>query len=46
MSVSDDGSVIGFKTLMGMMMGQDRDKLLTAEGMAEYFWESFLRPLK
>ena len=46
MSVGDDGSMLGFKALMGGMMGQSRDELMTAEGMAEYFWENFLRPLK
>jgi len=46
MSVGDDGSMLGFKALMGGMMGQSRDELMTAEGMAEYFWDQFLRPLK
>lgn len=46
MSVSDDGSMLGFKALMGSMMGQSRDELMTSEGMAEYFWDQFIRPLK
>ncbi len=42
MSVSDDGSMLGFKALMG----QSRDQLMTNEGMAEYFWDQFFQPLK
>ena len=46
MYIADDGVMLGFKALMGSMRGQSRDELLTAEGMAEYFWDQFLRPLK
>lgn len=46
MSVDTDGAILGFKSLMGGMMGQRRDTLLTAEGMAEHFWEQLLNPLK
>ena len=46
MSIGDNGSMIGFKSLMGGMMGQSRGDLLTAEGMAEHFWDQFIRPLK
>lgn len=46
MSVRDDGVLLGFKALMGSFTGQDRDMLLTEEGMAEHFWCQFLRPLK
>ena len=46
MSVENDGAILGFKSLMGGMMGQRRDTLLTAEGVAEHFWEQVLQPLK
>ncbi len=46
MSVASDGAMLGFQALMGGMMGQARDEIMTAEGMAEYFWGQFLRPLK
>ncbi|MXY14404.1 MAG: toll/interleukin-1 receptor domain-containing protein [Proteobacteria bacterium] len=46
MSVDSDGAILGFTSLMGGMMGQHRDALLTAEGMAEHFWEQLLCPLK
>ncbi len=46
MSADTDGAILGFKSLIGGMMGQDRDALLTAEGMAEQFWEQLIRPLK
>jgi hypothetical protein len=46
MSVSDDGTFIGFKALMGALTGYNSDKLLTPEGMAEHFWQQFFQPLK
>ncbi|EPJ48524.1 MAG: TIR protein [Osedax symbiont Rs1] len=46
MSVSDDGTSLGFKAMMGAMTGYSRDKLLTPEGMAEHLWQQFLQPLK
>lgn len=46
MSVSDDGTSIGFKALMGALTGYSSDKLLTPEGMAEHFWQQFFQPLK
>lgn len=45
-SVDSDGAILGFKSMMGVMVGQNRDTLLTAEGMAEHFWGQLLRPLK
>lgn len=47
MSIADNGQLIGFRSLMGgFPMGSHRDQLLTEEGMAEHFWESFIRPLQ
>ncbi|HHX1498466.1 TPA: hypothetical protein ACU6IV_004529 [Pseudomonas aeruginosa] len=47
MSIADNGQLIGFRSLMGSFpMGSHRDQLLTEEGMAEHFWESFMRPLQ
>ena len=47
MSIADNGQLIGFRSLMGSFpMGSQRDQLLTEEGMAEHFWESFIRPLQ
>lgn len=47
MSITDNGQLIGFRSLMGgFPMGSHRDQLLTEEGMAEHFWESFIRPLQ
>lgn len=45
-SLVDDGAMLGFRSLMGGMYGARRDSLLTNEGMSEYFWETFIRPLK
>tara|TARA_R110002020_G_scaffold28669_1_gene91087 strand:+ start:84 stop:701 length:618 start_codon:yes stop_codon:yes gene_type:complete len=45
-SLVDDGAMLGFRSLMGGMYGARRDSLLTNEGMTEYFWETFIRPLK
>jgi len=46
MTIESDGSMLGYRPLMGMMSGFDRGTLLTSEGMAEYFWEHFIQPLK
>jgi hypothetical protein len=47
MSITDNGQLIGFRSLMGgFSMGSHRDQLLTEEGMAEHFWKSFIRPLQ
>lgn len=47
MSIAENGQLIGFRPLMGgHMLGTQRDQLLTDEGMAEHFWEMFLRPFK
>ncbi|MCY1281025.1 TIR domain protein [compost metagenome] len=47
MSIADNEQLIGFRPLMGgHMMGGQRDRLLTNEGMAEHFWEMFINPLK
>lgn len=47
MSIADNEQLIGFRPLMGgHMMGGQRDKLLTNEGMAEHLWEMFINPLK
>lgn len=47
MSIAENGQLIGFRPLMGgQMLGTQRDQLLTDEGMAEHFWEMFIRPLK
>ena len=47
MSIADNEQLIGFRSLMGgHMMGGQRDRLLTNEGMSEHFWEMFINPLK
>lgn len=46
MTLEDDGTMLGFRSLMGGLNGAQRDSLLSSEGMAEHFWESFIRPLK
>lgn len=46
MSISDDGVMLGFKALMGSFTGANRDELMTDQGMAEHFWDQFIRPLK
>lgn len=47
MSIADNAQVLGFRPLMGGgMLGQQREQLLTDEGMAEHFWEMFVSPLK
>jgi len=45
-TLEDDGTMLGFRSMMGGMSGYGRDSLLTCEGVAEYFWDSFIRPLK
>ena len=45
-TLEDDGTMLGFRSMMGGMHGPKRDSLLSSEGMAEHFWESFVRPLK
>jgi len=45
-TLDDDGSMLGFHSMMGGMYGPDRDALLSNQGMAEHFWDSFIRPLK
>lgn len=45
--VEDDGHILGYKPLMGgFSLGGEADRLMTAEGMAEYLWDRFIRPLK
>lgn len=48
MSISDDGQLIGFRSLMGSYYttGRCDNHLLTNEGMAEEFWAMFIQPLK
>lgn len=46
MSIADDGAMLGFRALVGGFSGQNRDELLTSEGMAEHFWDQFMSPLK
>lgn len=46
MTLEDDGTVLGFRSMMGGMYGPGRDALLSNEGMAEHFWDSFIAPLK
>tara|TARA_R110001599_G_scaffold130570_3_gene305841 strand:+ start:92 stop:1048 length:957 start_codon:yes stop_codon:yes gene_type:complete len=46
MSISDDGVMLGFKALMGSFTGENRDELMTDQGMAEHFWNQFIHPLK
>lgn len=46
MSINDDGYTLGFKPMGMAYTGRDRDKLLTNEGTAEYFWEMFIQPLQ
>lgn len=46
MYIEDDGVMLGFKAMMGSFTGQDRDSLLTDQGMAEHFWAQFIHPLK
>lgn len=46
MSIADDGTVLGFNALMGMIHGEPRGTLLTEQGMAEYLWAQFINPLK
>ncbi|AXS81906.1 toll/interleukin-1 receptor domain-containing protein [Marinobacter sp. Arc7-DN-1] len=45
-SLEDDGIMLGFRSMMGGMVGPGRGSLLTNEGMAEHFWNEFIRPLK
>ena len=45
-TLEDDGIMLGFRSLMGGMHGQGREALLSNEGMAEHFWEAFIRPLR
>ena len=45
-TLEDDGTMLGFRSMMGGMSGYGRDSLLTCEGVAEYFWDSFIRPIK
>jgi hypothetical protein len=46
-TVDDDGHMLGYRSLMGgFAMGRQRDHLMTAEGMAEHFWEMLIQPLK
>lgn len=45
-TLEDDGNMLGFRSMMGGMYGSGRDSLLSNEGMAEHFWDSFIRPLK
>jgi len=42
----DNGTMLGFRSMMGGMRGHGQDSLLTNEGMAEHFWNEFIRPLK
>lgn len=42
MSITDNGQLLGFRSLMG----NSGNQLLTNEGMAEHFWELFINPLK
>ncbi len=46
MAISDDGVMLGFSAMMGSFTGQNRDDLLTDQGMAEHFWSQFIHPLK
>ncbi|WP_313124375.1 toll/interleukin-1 receptor domain-containing protein [Pseudescherichia sp.] len=46
LSISDNGQVLGFRTLMGFGYSGSRDTLLTNEGMAEHLWEMFFNPIK
>jgi hypothetical protein len=45
-TLEGDGSMLGFRPMMAGIYGYERDSLLSNEGMAEYFWDSFIRPLK
>lgn len=46
-TVDDDGHMLGYRSLMGgFALGRQRDLLMTAEGMAEHFWEMLIQPLK
>lgn len=45
-SISDNGQVLGFRTLMGFGYSGSKDTLLTNEGMAEHLWEMFFNPIK
>lgn len=47
MTIDNNDQIIGFRPLMGShMMSENRDTLLTNEGMAEHFWEMFVYPLQ
>ena len=46
MSVEDDGFSLFLKPMGMAWMGQDNDKLLTAEGAAEYYWSLFVERLQ
>ena len=45
-TLEGDGTMLGFRPMMGGIYGHERDSLLSDEGMAEYFWDLFIRPLK
>ena len=46
MSIQDDGYSLGFKPLGFAHPGRDSQKLLNFEGVAEYFWEMLILPLR
>lgn len=46
MTIADDGYMLGFKPSFMAYAGSDHGKLLTNEGVAEYFWGIFIESLQ
>jgi len=46
LSIGDDGYVLGLKPSGFSFYGNEKDKLLTMEGAAEYFWSKLIQPLQ